>query len=337
MGPPPRGPGRERPRARLAPDDPLARRRRPRRGSRSPPGPRPTRPRRPSTSASGSATPNTGRSTTPRSRSRSPCPAATTSSSTPSPTAARRAPTPRPTDHASRAPTACWPPPRRPTARPSASARPAGPPSPPPTSSPASSPTANGSRSIAARTKGEVVDGDRLAGVRRQPLLARRPDHRALDLAPLAPAPVLPDRDRLPGRRVGPPTGQRPALSDTRAGDPSDSIIHEIRDLIRTSSIRDLEFGILVLSVLSRLLRVLAGPARDRPCVRDRRRGPGHARVRLRVPRWADLWKAAADQGGAESIAIGRTIRPGPVRSRPPARSPDRAGSRLRASRSGSS
>ncbi len=64
---------------------------------------------------------------------------------------------------ASPAPTGCWRPRRRRTAQPSASARPAGRPSPPPTSSPGSSPTASCSRSIAARTKGEVVDGDRLS------------------------------------------------------------------------------------------------------------------------------------------------------------------------------
>ena len=79
LGPAARGPGGERPRALVAADRPLARRRRPRPGRGLRPRPRPTRRRRPSSSPSGCATPSTGRSTTPRSRSRSPCPAATTS------------------------------------------------------------------------------------------------------------------------------------------------------------------------------------------------------------------------------------------------------------------
>ena len=74
-------------------------------------------------------------------------------------------------------------------------------------------------KSIAAKTKGEVVDGDRLDSLRRQPLLARRPDHRALDLPLVAPAPVFPDRHRLPDRRMGPAPRQRPGVSCRDRGD----------------------------------------------------------------------------------------------------------------------
>ena len=68
-----REPDGERPRALLAADRPLARRRRPQpgRGLRPPQGRRARR--RPSSSRSACATPSTGRSTTPRSPSRSPC------------------------------------------------------------------------------------------------------------------------------------------------------------------------------------------------------------------------------------------------------------------------
>ena len=80
LGHPPRRPGGERPRSLVAADRPLARRRRPGPGrsrraaqGRARHGARP-----PSSSPSASATPSTGRSTTPRLPSRSPCRAETT-------------------------------------------------------------------------------------------------------------------------------------------------------------------------------------------------------------------------------------------------------------------
>ena len=105
-----------------------------------------------------------------------------------------------------------------PTARPSARARPAGPPSPPPTSSPGSSPTATSSTTIAAQDRRRGRRRRPPRSLRRRPRRPGRPDHRALDLAPLAPPALLPRRHRLPGRRVGHPPGQRPGVMDRDRG-----------------------------------------------------------------------------------------------------------------------
>ena len=67
--------------------------------------------------------------------------------------------------------------------------------------------------SIAARTKGEVVDGDRLASFVSSLSSRDAPIDGTMDLAVVAPAPLFPHRDRLPGRRMGPAAGQRPGVS----------------------------------------------------------------------------------------------------------------------------
>ena len=46
-------------------------------------------------------------------------------------------------------------------------------------------------KTLASKTGGEVVDGDQTRRVRRQPLLAHRADHRAVDVAPVASTPLF--------------------------------------------------------------------------------------------------------------------------------------------------
>ena len=190
LGPPPREPRGERPRAVVAADGPLARRRRP----------RPRRGLRPSPKAD-STSPAVELRVRVRDAEYRPLDNAKVALKITLPGGddlypRRRARRPRgrhllgDVRHQAARPLSGRSRPRRPpTARPSASARPAGPRSPPPTSSPGWSPIASSSNRSPTRTKGEVVDGDRPRRVRRQPLVARRPDHRAVDLAPLAPAP----------------------------------------------------------------------------------------------------------------------------------------------------
>ena len=68
---------------------------------------------------------------------------------------------------------------------------------------------------LAAKTGGEVVDGDAPRLVRRQPLRrASAPITEPLDVAALAPSALLPDRHRLPRRRMGPAPRQRPGLTN---------------------------------------------------------------------------------------------------------------------------
>ena len=67
---------------------------------------------------------------------------------------------------------------------------------------------------LAAKTGGEVVDGDRLDVVRRQPALAQGTHHRAVDLAALAQPVLLLDRHRLPLGRMGSAPREWPGLMD---------------------------------------------------------------------------------------------------------------------------
>ena len=67
-------------------------------------------------------------------------------------------------------------------------------------------------KTLAAKTGGEVVDGDRLDSFVTRPRLQGRPDHRALDRAPLAPPALLPRRHRRLGSRVGRSAGSTACL-----------------------------------------------------------------------------------------------------------------------------
>ena len=58
-------------------------------------------------------------------------------------------------------------------------------------------------KTIAAKTNGEVVDGENLASFVASLSSRERPDHRAVDLSVVAQSPLFPDRDRLPGRPNG--------------------------------------------------------------------------------------------------------------------------------------
>ncbi len=189
-------------------------------------------------------------------------------------------------------------------------------------------------KTIAAKTNGEVVDGDRLATFRRQPLLTRRPDHRAVDLSPVASAALFPDRHRLPDRRMGPAARQWPGVTspvDTETQSrPSTGHVN------LESGISNLEFGILNSFLLVSLCTIAAAPE-DRPCVLIVVGASGTPEYAAEFRQWADQWQAAAAKAGAESIAIGLSDEAGHDRSRPAAvRSWPNSRSR-RASRSGSS
>ena len=164
--------------------------------------------------ASGSATPSIGRSTTPRS------PFEITPARRRRPDARRRArrprggqPTRRPTSPSSRAPTASSPTATAPDGS-AVGEREAG-----WAAQPAADefarlePDREYLKSIASKTHGEVVDGDRLASFVASLSSRDAPDHRAVDLPPLAPTPLLPDRHRLPGGRMGPAARQRPGVT----------------------------------------------------------------------------------------------------------------------------
>src|SRR5262249_48659255 len=132
--------------------------------------------------------------------------------------------------------------------------------------------------------------------VRLQPLLPRRADQRAVDLATLASALLLPHRDRLPGVGMGPAPGQRPALSRVH-GPVLDLGFFNVPPGIGNS----------FMSVLSLLLTlaVTSAPPEDRPFVAIVVGATGTPESASAFHKAADLWKAAATRGGADAILIG--------------------------------
>ncbi len=71
-------------------------------------------------------------------------------------------------------------------------------------------------KTIASKTHGEIVDGENLDSFVASLSSRSAPDHRAVDVAIVAPPPLFPDRDRLPGRRMGPAPGQWPGVTERR-------------------------------------------------------------------------------------------------------------------------
>ena len=62
-------------------------------------------------------------------------------------------------------------------------------------------------KTIASKTHGEVVDGDRLASFVASLSSKNRTHHRAVDLAVVAPTRLFLDRDHVPGGGMGPAPG----------------------------------------------------------------------------------------------------------------------------------
>ena len=138
---------------------------------------------------------------------------------------------------------------------------------------------------IAAKTKGELVDeqGPRL--IRRRPLFPQGPDHRTVDLAAVASSPLLPHRHRLPHGRMGPASGQRTGVS-----------------LIEHSPLTTHE------SHCSRSLSaVLAAAADDRPAVLIVVGAAGSPEYAAQFRQWAEQWKQTAKKAGVELTTIGET------------------------------
>ena len=136
--------------------------------------------------------------------------------------------------------------------------------------------------------------------VRRQPLLQERPDHRAVDLPIVAPSPLFPDRDRLPGGRMGPAPRQRPGVNRTdqatsRHDDRLEFECHATTWIGQTDEAHCSRY---------RLCLAAAG-AEDRPCVVIVVGASGTPEYAAQFRQSADRWQAAAKKAGAESIRIG--------------------------------